>query len=61
VEHARELGPFAVPDRVGPGCYVGEVVAGVIAEERLEVVCGLRLDKVAGDVGNSDMPEACDL
>lgn len=61
VEDAGEVAPLCVPDGVGPGRDVGEVVAGVVAQERLEVRLGLWLDEVGGDVGDGDVPEACGL
>lgn len=59
VEDACVVAPFGVADGVGPGGDVGEVVAGVVAEEALEVGLGLGLDEVAGYVGDGDVPEAC--
>lgn len=55
----RPTTPFGVPDRVGPGGYVGEVVRGVVAQEGLEVGGGGVGDEVAGDVGDGDVSEAC--
>lgn len=55
----RPTTPFGVPDRVGPGGYIGEVVRGVVAQEGLEIGGGGVGDEVAGDVGDGDVSEAC--
>lgn len=58
VEHARVVAPFRISDRVGPRSHVREIVGGVISEESLEVGRRLRLDKVASNICDRDMPEA---
>lgn len=51
------VAPFGVADAVCPGCDAGEVVWFVVAQEGLEVVRCLRLDKVAGYVGDGNVAE----
>ena len=58
MEHSCVVAPFRVPDRVGPGGYVCEIVAGVVPEEGLEVGLCLRLDEVASKICDCDMPKA---
>jgi hypothetical protein len=59
VEVLGEAAPFCVAHRVGPGRDPGEVLARVVAEEGLEVGGGLGRDEVAGEVGDTDVSEAC--
>lgn len=58
VQGTRPPAPFGVPDRVGPGGYVGQVVGGVVAQEGLEVGGGGVRDEVGGQVGDGDVSEA---
>jgi hypothetical protein len=59
VEVLGEAPPPRVPDAVGPRRHARQVVLRVVAQQALEVVGRLRLDKVAGDVGYRDVPQAC--
>lgn len=58
MQGAGPSAPFGVPDRVGPGGYVGEVIGGVVAQEGVEVGRGGVGDEVAGEVGDGDVSEA---
>lgn len=58
MEDTREVAPFCVPNGVGPSGDASQVILVIISEKGLEVMCRLRLDEVAGDVGDSDMTEA---
>ena len=59
VQGPRPPTPFGVPDRIGPGGYIGKVVGGVVAQEGLEIGGGGVGDEVACEVGDGDVSEAC--
>lgn len=57
VVDARVVAPFGIADAVCPGCDAGEVVRFVIAQESLEILGCLRLDKFAGYVRDGNVTE----
>lgn len=59
VEVLGEAAPFRVPDAVGPRGDAGEVVLGVVAQQRLEVGRRVLPDEITGDVGDGDVPQTC--
>lgn len=61
MEDARKVTPFGVADGIRPSGDAGQVILVGIPEKSLEVMCCLRLDEIAGDVGDSNMTEACRL
>lgn len=59
VEVLGEATPSRVPDAVGPRGDAGEIVLRVVAQEVLEVSSSLVLDKIAGEIGDGDVTQAC--
>lgn len=58
VEGPREVAPLGVADAVGPRGHAGEVVVGLVVQQRLEVGRRVGGHKAAGDVGDGDVAKA---
>lgn len=58
MEDARKVTPFGVAYGISPSGDAGQVILVGVAQQSLKVMCRLRLNEIAGDVGDSNMTEA---